>query len=223
MMNRISVVAIVLSTIALGVLAGLAYNLVNEDKPPGPTGGEQAAPPAEGGQEQGGQAQGGQAQGGQAQGGQAQGGQAGGAEPAEGPERGRDYQLINIASGLALDSGENQVGTDLFPFERNDTDNQKWTLEDMGGGQVRYKSVAAQLCMRVKDNSGTTGGGVELGDCGSTAEELWTFGKADGGSVLTNTANQLQLEAIALNGEQPRLEMQQTRADRGQAWALEPR
>ena len=75
------------------------------------------------------------------------------------------YTIVNVQSGKALDvaNGEAKCGQNVWQYQCNGTNAQKWYLEDAGGG---YYYIRSALGYYLDVNGGVTGDGTNI--------QIWT-------------------------------------------------
>ncbi len=76
---------------------------------------------------------------------------------------------------LDVPGAQNVAGLALWQYEANGTNAQRWTSQDLGGGQVRLISAVGGKALQVRNGGSVNASPVELADPAPTCAQAWTF------------------------------------------------
>ena len=95
------------------------------------------------------------------------------------------YKLININSGKALDvtqSGTNN-GTNVQIFQDNNTDAQKWRIQDTGNDTYKLISMLSDKVLDVSQSGTVDGTNVQIWDDNDSLAQRWYLQTIDNGQM----------------------------------------
>lgn len=94
-------------------------------------------------------------------------------------EEGKYYEIISVNSGKLLDVayGGKQNGANVWQYEKNNTDSQKWILQDAGNGYFYIISKGSLLYLDVAGGGKQNGANVQVYEGNGTSSQKFRFSK----------------------------------------------